>query len=64
MSGKGWKNLIKRVDKKRVRCPCCGYLMPLFYDETSNCDTIEVKCKGRRCGKIIRVKIVDGVQIR
>ena len=43
--------------KKRIACPYCGYVMPVFYDEKSRADGIYIKCKGRNCRKIFEIKI-------
>ncbi len=49
---------------KRIKCPHCGYSMPIFYGENTMCVGISVKCKGRRCGKSFEVKVKNGVQIK
>ncbi len=49
---------------KRVKCPYCGYSMPIFYYERSVCRGIKLKCKGRKCGKEFEIKIKDGDQIK
>ena len=46
--------------KKKVKCPYCGYEMPLFYDENAESRGIYAKCKGRNCGKEIEVVIQKG----
>ena len=53
-------------DKKpmQVKCPQCGYRMPIFYEDDAECKRITVACKGRKCGKIFEIRIVDGKQIK
>lgn len=46
--------------KKKVKCPYCGYEMPLFYDENAESRGIYAKCKGRNCGKEFEVVIQKG----
>lgn len=49
---------------KKVRCPHCGYSMPILYVEQADCHGVIVKCKGRNCGKEFEVKIKRGEQIK
>ncbi len=42
---------------KKIKCPNCGYEMPIFYDEKAKCNDIYVQCKGRNCKKIFEIKI-------
>lgn len=44
-------------EKIKIKCPHCGYLMPIFYDHTAVCKGVYVKCKGRKCGKIFEIII-------
>lgn len=42
----------------RVTCPCCGYAMPIRYDETDAvCQGVWVRCKGRNCKQEFEIKI-------
>lgn len=50
--------------QKRVKCPHCGYSMPVFYADQATCQGITVKCKGRNCGKLFEIKIKNGEQIK
>ena len=43
--------------KNRIKCPYCGYEMPLYYGEKSLCKGIFVKCKGRNCKKEFEIRI-------
>lgn len=43
---------------KKVKCPYCGYEMPIKYDEKkSKSNGLFVKCKGRNCKKEFEIKI-------
>lgn len=48
----------------QVRCPECGYKMPIFFDEKAHSEGLRVACKGRNCKHIFEVKIKGGQQIR
>ena len=42
----------------KVKCPFCGYEMPIMYDrEKAEAKGIFVKCKGRQCKKEFEIKI-------
>lgn len=43
--------------KKKVKCPYCGYQMPIEYDENAKARGIFVRCKGRNCKKKFEIKI-------
>lgn len=44
--------------KKKVKCPYCGYEMPIVYDEKcSAAKGIYTRCKGRNCRKEFEIKI-------
>lgn len=46
----------------KVKCPYCGYEMPLFYSATAASHGITVQCKGRHCKKKFEVVIKNGKQ--
>lgn len=48
----------------KVVCPCCGYEMPVYYNDTAECDGVTVTCKGRNCHAVISIKIKSGKQIK
>lgn len=53
------------MDKKKkyqVRCPYCGYKMPVFYDESAEGQGIHVACKGRNCKRVFELRIKQGKQ--
>lgn len=50
--------------QKRIKCPYCGYSMPIFYTEKACGSGIIAKCKGRNCGKIFEIKVKNGDQIK
>lgn len=43
--------------RKRIRCPYCGYCMPIYYNSQTNVKELWVKCKGRNCKKIFEIKV-------
>lgn len=48
----------------KVRCPACGYIMPVSYTEDAECHGIYVSCKGRNCKNIFEVIIKQGQQYK
>ena len=46
------------VDK--IKCPYCGYVMPLKVDPDAKCKGVWIKCKGRNCKKEFEIKILPG----
>lgn len=52
------------MQDKKVKCPYCGYAMPVFYSREAESRGIRMKCKGRSCGKTFEVKIEKGEQIK
>lgn len=42
---------------EKVKCPYCGYGMPLAYDKTAVCRGLYIRCKGRNCKKLFEIKI-------
>jgi hypothetical protein len=49
---------------KKVKCPFCGYEMPIFYDKDSVANGIKTRCKGRNCKKEFEIKIMNNMQIK
>ncbi|MCD8208331.1 MAG: hypothetical protein LUD72_10375 [Bacteroidales bacterium] len=47
----------------QVRCPACGYLMPVFYTDGASCKGVFIVCKGRGCKAVFELKIKQGKQI-
>lgn len=43
---------------EHIKCPFCGYEMPIKYDkDKAKAKGIFVKCKGRHCKKKFEIKI-------
>ena len=42
---------------EKVKCPHCGYKMPLWVTEKGRSEGLFVRCKGRNCKKIFEIKI-------
>ena len=43
--------------ERKVRCPHCGYEMPLNYGRGAVCRGVFTRCKGRGCKKVFEIKI-------
>ncbi len=44
--------------EKKVKCPHCGYEMPITYDpKRAECSGVYVRCKGRNCKKLFEIKL-------
>ena len=43
--------------KNKIKCPYCGYIMPIAYDRTATCKGVYIRCKGKNCKKIFELKI-------
>ena len=46
-----------RKEIAKVKCPYCGYEMPIFILPGAFCVGLKVKCKGRKCRKEFEIKI-------
>ena len=46
----------------KIKCPYCGYLMPIYFDKSSKCKGVFVYCKGRSCKKQFEIKINNKVK--
>ena len=44
-------------DKIKIKCPFCGYEMPIYFDKASRCRGVFVYCKGRNCKKKFEIII-------
>lgn len=42
---------------KKIKCPFCGYEMPVKYGKNAVCRGVWVRCKGRGCKKEFEIKI-------
>lgn len=43
--------------KEKIKCPYCGYIMPIERDRDAVCRGLHVRCKARNCGKEFEIKI-------
>ena len=48
----------------KVKCPYCGYGMPLRLSQTADCKGIFIKCKGKNCKQIFEIKVKNGRQVK
>lgn len=46
----------------QVACPFCGYRMPVFFNESSECRGIYITCKGRGCKQKFEIAVKNGKQ--
>lgn len=44
-------------EKSQIRCPYCGYRMPVFYGGRACSRDVWVKCKNKKCKKVFEIKI-------
>lgn len=42
---------------KKVKCPHCGYEMPVFIASYAHSAGIFVRCKGRNCKKLFEIRV-------
>ena len=49
---------------QKVRCPFCGYMMPIVVLPEAECKGITAKCKNKKCKKEFEIKIKNGIQSR
>lgn len=49
--------MLPRKTKHKIKCPHCGYEMPIVYDETTVCKGVFVRCKGKKCKREFEIKI-------
>lgn len=52
------------VSIDKVRCPACGYQMPIFIDKEATVRGLFVKCKGKNCKHIFEIKVKNGKQVK
>ncbi|MEG2020958.1 MAG: hypothetical protein RR087_04230 [Oscillospiraceae bacterium] len=41
---------------QKVKCPFCGYKMPITYDCDAVSKGVFVRCKGKKCKKIFEIE--------
>lgn len=51
-------------EKTKIVCPYCGYELPIFFDEETNCENLIAMCKGRNCKKKFIINIKNNTQIK
>lgn len=42
---------IEKIEKKKVRCPYCGYPVNVMRVQEARCKGIFLKCKNKECKK-------------
>ena len=43
--------------KKKIKCPNCGYRMPIVAADEARCKGLWVKCKNPKCKKEFEIKV-------
>lgn len=47
-----------KTEKAQVRCPHCGYRMPVLYSPAAaRCRGVFLKCKNKTCKKVFELKL-------
>lgn len=49
-------------EQQKVKCPFCGYEMPVWYGDQARCQGVQLKCKRKECRKEFEVVIDKGKQ--
>lgn len=48
---------ISLPERQKIKCPFCGYEMPIFYGDTAKAKDLHVRCKARHCRKFFEIRI-------
>ena len=46
----------------KIKCPFCGYTMPIFIDKAAECRGLTVTCKARHCKRRFEIIVKKGKQ--
>lgn len=41
----------------KVKCPYCGYRMPIYIAENARCEGLTVRCKGKKCKRLFEIRL-------
>ena len=52
----------EQLTMMQVKCPYCGYRMPVFYEDDAMSKDVHIVCKGRNCRKLFEIRITEGKQ--
>lgn len=57
-------DILKSKDPERVKikCPHCGYIMPIERDKNAVCKGLHVQCKARNCKKEFEIVINNEIK--
>lgn len=44
-------------EAKKIKCPYCGYEMPVTYYPGATCQGVFIRCKGRNCKKTFEIML-------
>lgn len=42
---------------QKIKCPYCGYAMPVFFVSNAKSTGIFVRCKGRNCKQFFEIRV-------
>lgn len=45
------------MKRTKIKCPHCGYKMPIEYEEKGVCKGVFVRCKARHCRREFEIKL-------
>lgn len=48
--------------KEKIKCPYCGYKMPIERDKNAACKGLYVQCKARNCKMIFEIRINNEIK--
>lgn len=51
------ENQNQKPKDTKIKCPYCGYEMPIFVKPPAVCRGVFTKCKGRHCKKEFEIKV-------
>ena len=52
----------KDPEREKIKCPFCGYKMPIERDKNAVCRGLRVQCKARNCKREFEIIINDEIK--
>ena len=47
----------EKPERVKLKCPFCGYEMPVYLAPDAKCAGVFVRCKGRNCKKLFEIRV-------
>ena len=47
----------EKPERVKLKCPFCGYEMPVYLTPDAKCAGVFVRCKGRNCKKLFEIRV-------